>query len=379
MKPVRILHTSDVHIGARFEFLGARGEEQREAVRAAFGRITQLCKSQGYDLLLIAGDLFESAYQVSERDLAFTIGALSETGGCRTVILPGSHDFWAPGTVYERERDRFEASGAVHLVTPERTSIVFDDLSLAVHARALTTPAAPELSVADLEPEGFCSWNILMVHGSVEGAAGINEPGDNRIDLKDLRKGFDYVALGHWHSYLVVRDSDPPVLYSGAPELLARDQRGSGAAVSVTLSDGRAVYERVPVGIRRIERHRLDCTGLDATEGLVRAVLAGVPEDPDAVLELSFTGVIGVEAAIDPALAVDELESHYFSVRLAGPGPDRAISREDLESVPEASVAGRFVRDLTARIEGAGEGEREELEEALQIGYQLFMGRNPLG
>jgi len=378
MKQIRLLHTSDIHIGARFDFLGSKGDRQREAIRNAFTRIAGMAGGEGFDLLLIAGDLFDSAYQVAESDLAFVLGALAGTGGCRTVILPGSHDFWAPGGVYEREMDRFEAAGDVTLLTPERPRAVFDDLSVAVTGAVLTVPNAPAVPIAGIKPDARYSRNILMLHGSVTGAAGVSEPGDNAIEFETLEGGFDYVALGHWHSYLVVAEA-PHAVYSGSPELIARDQRGAGAAVSVVLSERGSAVERVPIGVRRVRRHTVDCTALRTTEGLVRKVVEGVAPDGDTVLELAFSGVVAADAAMDPALAVRELESRYFSVRLSGDPPERFIPQEELLTVPGDSVAGRFVRLMLERIDGARSAERRELEEALQIGYQLFRGRNPLG
>ncbi|MCK4235477.1 MAG: hypothetical protein KAX38_00060, partial [Candidatus Krumholzibacteria bacterium] len=123
----------------------------------------------------------------------------------------------------------------------------------------------------------------------------------------------------------------------------------------------------------------VDCTGLGTTEELVGKVKERVPEDADLVVELSITGLIGTDAVIDPALVLDELGGNYFSVRLSGKRPEREISKDDLLKVPEGTVAGKFVRVLLERIEEASGNEREELEEALQIGYQLFRGRSPLG
>ena len=81
MNSIRILHTADVHIGAPFEFLGGRGKDQRTAVREAFKRITGMASGEGFQVLLIAGDLFEAAYSVSDGDLSFVIGCIEGMGG----------------------------------------------------------------------------------------------------------------------------------------------------------------------------------------------------------------------------------------------------------------------------------------------------------
>jgi len=52
---------------------------------------------------------------------------------------------------------------------------------------------------------------------------------------------------------------------------------------------------------------------------------------------------------------------------------------EELIAVPADTVAGAFVRGMMKRIEGAGEDERDLYEEALQLGYQMFKGRDLIG
>jgi DNA repair exonuclease SbcCD nuclease subunit len=375
-----MLHTADVHIGAPFEFLGAKGGDQRAAVRETFARIARMAVEGEFHLLLIAGDLFHSAYAIGERDLSFVAGALGEASeGCTVVILPGSHDYWAPGTVFEREKSRLEAGGGVHVLSPGNTTVLLPGLSAAVHGNALTAPSGTDSPLANLSPSGDVRWNIAIAHGSVEGASAAAEPSDHPICRSDLEVGFDYYALGHWHSYNVIRSGGAPVIYAGSPELIARDQKGAGSVAAVTLTAEGAAARRIRVGRRRVEAVSVDCTGLAATEELVGRIKSKMPESDDLVIELTLTGVIGSDAAIDPLLAVEELSRSYFSVRLSGGKPEREISRERLLLVPPETVAGRFVRILLERMEGSPEEERDVLTEALQLGYQLFQGRNPLG
>lgn len=381
MNSIRILHTADVHIGAPFEFLGGRGKDQRVAVREAFKRITTMASGEGFQVLLIAGDLFEAAYSVSDSDLSFVIGCIEGMGDVvQTVILPGSHDYWAAGTAFERERGRFEKGGNVHLLTPGARTIRFDDISLAVHGGALTSNAGSDDPLSGLAPSDDFRWNIAMAHGSVAGASAAGEPGEHPIHIEKAAAGFDYIALGHWHSYREIRASGPPVIYSGAPELIARDQRGAGSAVAVILSADGVATEQVRIGTRRVVRHSLDCTGIATNEEVIGRVLSDLQAGDETVLELAFTGVVGIEAVIDPAgIAADLEDRGFFSVRIASGMPAREIDREELLAVPEETVPGRFIRLMLEKIEDASGEEREMCEQALQIGYQLFRGRNPFG
>ena len=377
---IRLLHLSDVHIGARFLFLGAKGDEQRRALREALERAVALARDGGYAALLVAGDLFDSAFASGESEVSFVVSALAAAGpACRVVVLPGSHDCWIPGSIFERERDRFESRGNVRILSPDRPSVEFAELSLAVHGRALESPAGVPRALAGLAPSARVRWNVCLAHGSVEGAGAPLDANEEPIRLGDLAPGFDYVALGHWHSHLVVPGTTPLAAYSGSPEIIARDQRGAGSVIAVTLSDAPARIERIPVGRRRVERASVDCSGARTTEELVERVGRAVPPDPDCILELALTGVVGLEAAFDAGVPPAALAERYFSVRLAGPGPSREIPREELLAAPAETIAGGFVRTMLERIDAAPPDERALLEEALQIGVQLLAGRDPLG
>ena len=60
---VRLLHTADVHLGARHADLGDRAATQRERQFAAFTATIDLALAEKVDLVLIAGDLFDSNVQ----------------------------------------------------------------------------------------------------------------------------------------------------------------------------------------------------------------------------------------------------------------------------------------------------------------------------
>jgi DNA repair exonuclease SbcCD nuclease subunit len=328
----------------------------------------------------IAGDLFDSTFGSSDADVSFVAGCLAEAGpACRVIILPGSHDYYAPGSVYERERRRFEGAGNVHILSPERKTIELRECSLAVHGLACVSNVRLESAFAGLVPHREQRWNVCLAHGSVEGCSAGLEAHETPLRIAELERGFDYVALGHWHSHLVVREKSPLVVYSGSPEIIARDQQGSGFIVAVALSKDGPSIDRIPVGKRRFERRSIDCTPLRSTEEFVRRVLETVPPDPNVILELSLSGVIGIESVLDPDRGGAEIERHYFSVRFLGKGPSREITRDELLRVPEDTVAGAFIRRMLQKIDSAPVERRELYEEALQLGYQLFKGRDLIG
>ena len=102
MAGLRLLHTADVHLGAPFGFLGRRGREHREQLKATFSRVIDLAITSQVDALLIAGDLFHSPYPQPGLvgEVVYQLRRL-DSEGIWTLLVRGTHDRMLPGGVYE--------------------------------------------------------------------------------------------------------------------------------------------------------------------------------------------------------------------------------------------------------------------------------------
>ena len=57
---VKILHCADLHIGAELSFLKNNAASRQAEILNTLKKITRICSGQGIELLIIAGDLFDS-------------------------------------------------------------------------------------------------------------------------------------------------------------------------------------------------------------------------------------------------------------------------------------------------------------------------------
>src|SRR6187549_2941868 len=98
---LRIIHTADVHLGARHDDLGEQASAQRERQFAAFTAAVDLALAEKVDLFLIAGDLFDSNVQ-PKRSVERVAAQLQRLGASkiRTVIIPGTHDCYDRSSIY---------------------------------------------------------------------------------------------------------------------------------------------------------------------------------------------------------------------------------------------------------------------------------------
>ncbi|HXG26686.1 MAG TPA: DNA repair exonuclease [Candidatus Binatia bacterium] len=381
---LRLLHTADVHLGARHADLGDRAANQRERQFAAFVATIDLALAEKVDLVLIAGDLFDSNTQPkrSVERAAAQIERLVEAR-IRVVIAPGTHDVYDRASIY-RAYDMPALAGAVgsDLVTvldPDHPEVHLKPLDLIVHGRCYATKRAPRSPLAALDVSGDdrATWHVGLLHASIA-IEGRTEHDDVVITTQEIAEShLDYLALGHWHSFAKGKAGQTVYAYSGAPEPVALDQDRAGHALLVTLDmvEGRkgVIVEERRVGKTRFERLQLDAATVGTQPALVEQLAARA--DPDLVLDVELIGVRPDALDLHVEEVEAELADRFLKIRVrdrsVAPLPDGPIASPD-------TVLGAFIRDLEARIaesEAAQDVETAgELRDALRLGRLLLSG-----
>ena len=220
MAGLSLLHTSDVHLGAAFGFLGPVGRDHRDQLKSTLSRIVDLALTSHVDALLIVGDLFDTAYPhpglVGE--VIYQLQRL-DSEGIWTLITPGTHDRLQPGGVYDRE----ELSQLSHLhvfTEKEMKPFRLEGLDLTVYGRA-TTPEGVDV-LSGFRADGGSKWQVGMVHASYV-VPGKVERDEMMVSEDSISAcGLDYLALGHWHSVADYSRGSVTAFYSGPPEPLER-------------------------------------------------------------------------------------------------------------------------------------------------------------
>jgi DNA repair exonuclease SbcCD nuclease subunit len=99
-RPFRLLHTSDVHLGAYDFGSGAHQEERRALSEERFRSVIDVGIAERVDLFVIAGDFFDHA-RVGEETLRFAAAEIARLEA-PTVLVPGNHDHVGQRSVYDR-------------------------------------------------------------------------------------------------------------------------------------------------------------------------------------------------------------------------------------------------------------------------------------
>ena len=127
-KPLRLVHTSDVHLGM---------EDRHDLATGAFGRVVDGVQALDADMLLVVGDLFDNA-RVSDELVEYFVDQVRRLD-VPVVVLPGNHDLYDSTSVYHR--DPFaDIPGNLHVFTDHEGEVLdFPALGLSLWGRAMRT------------------------------------------------------------------------------------------------------------------------------------------------------------------------------------------------------------------------------------------------
>ena len=350
---LHILHAADLHLDAPFASLPAhKAAERRAEQRDLIGRLADLARTRGADLVLLSGDLFDSADTYAETTQALA-RALGQTG-CPVFIAPGNHDYFTLRSPYSAlhwpENVHIFRSAALEAV--ERP-----DLGCAVHGAAFTAPAREDSPLSGFAAPGDGLIHLGVLHGEVDGKGRYGP-----IPRADIAaSGLAYLALGHVHAGSGLQwEGGTAWAYPGCPEGRGFDELGDKGVLYVEAEPGSCRAEFVPLCRRRYQILSVDVTGAEDLAAAVRAALP--PDTAEDIYRILLTGERGAEA-LDLEGLTWALAPRFYGLTLR----DRTrVQRAVWDRMEEDTLTGLFLRLMAARCRA--EPENEILQQAVRFG-----------
>ncbi len=229
---MRFIHASDWHIGNYFyNFSKVENEDLSKGRFKTLESIFRYADKQKISLMLVAGDQFDSnEIDLSEVREVFNI--IKSYPQIRVVMITGNHDPMSANSIYDRIGSDSVPSNLT--LVKDNEIIYLEDIFCKIFASSLKDKNGKENPVEWIDEkneEHF--FRIALCHGSakIEGKYAENDfpiP----LDIASI-KNLDYVAAGHFHSFLKINDR---FFYSGSPEQL--QFKDEGFALDVFLEKG---------------------------------------------------------------------------------------------------------------------------------------------
>lgn len=364
---MKILHCADLHLDGSFSGLDPiTSERRREEQRELFKSLMCLVRNHRIDLVLIAGDLFDSGF-TSVKTVHFVADMLSKLS-CPVVISPGNHDPYTKGGLYS-----CEFSENVHIFdSEEMSSFDFPDLGVTVYGYAFTSARYerdPLENSVKVNPERF---NILCAHADTASAISRYAP----ITPRDFTDSpFGYAALGHIHNAPEIENLGGTVVaYSGCLEGRSFDETDFGGVILLDVTEGEIRCERVRVARHRYMIEQIDVTGAEsdgevADKILRRAAVCSYKED--TALRVILTGSVPPSYTPSPSHVAEKITGLYKIEIIDDTVPlyDADVLMEDM------SVRGEYFRTLVRKMKEGTPDERKIAVQALRIGLCALEGK----
>ncbi len=214
-RPLRFVHTSDIHLDAYIESSEERWEHRRTLIRETFQRLLQRTREVEADVLFIAGDVFDSR-KARDETVVWFLEQIAALAPLPVVAINGNHDLLGDQTAIYSRHDVTAVPNLHFLLDTEGARVEVNGLDLVCWGRGYDGVHGfrPLEGLPDRSDE---RWHVALAHGHL-----VREPHDHYRSLlihpgEIAASGYDYVALGHWEPHEDV--SQPPVaaVYSGAP------------------------------------------------------------------------------------------------------------------------------------------------------------------
>jgi len=376
---MRLLHTSDWHLGRAFHrvnMLGAQAE--------FIGHLVATVRERDVDVVVVAGDVYDRAVPPLAAVELFddALHRLADEG-IPTVMISGNHDSArrlgvGAGLIGRAGIHLRTDPGAcaTPVLIPDATgdvafyglpylepALVKDQFGVSKAGHEAVLAAAMDRVRADLAGRPPGTRSVVLAHAFVTGGQASDSERDITVGgvaavPSGVFDGVDYVALGHLHGSQVISER---VRYSGSPlpySFSEADHRKSMWLVELD-ADGFATAERVDCPVPRpLARIRGELEDLLARPGLavheeswIEATLTDPvrPDDPMARLTERFPHTLSL--AFDPQRGPEDPDVSYaqrlkgrddqqiaedFVTHVRGAGPDereRAVLREALDAV----------------------------------------------
>jgi DNA repair exonuclease SbcCD nuclease subunit len=370
---LKILHTADIHLGAKFSGLGNKGASQREQLRATFKNVIATAINERVSIVLIAGDLFDANQQPQRNiDLVIEQFNLLNQNNIPVCLIPGTHDSLDSSSIYRKVDFEGKCSNLKIFADENISCKEYPGLDLTVYGKPNLSNRSYISPLKGLKRSTSTKFHIAVAHGSFyipEKIAG----DDHVFRLEEVKaSGMDYLALGHWHRVYSCSEK-PPAWYSGPPEWIP-DQTEKGGVLLISLSDtGEVKVEPKKLGLRDYDEVEIDMSEIQDLAKLKVRISEGANQN--LVRKATLKGLRDAELIINPEELETEVGEKFFHISVMDKShPKSGEVTEDEERL----IRNRFIKLMAGQIEGSEGEERDIAENALQYGVALLDGKEVL-
>lgn len=349
---MKFIHISDLHLGKKPDKGRKWSEKRSEELFESFKSVLTVCDELQIDLLLIAGDLYDTPPTEKElRKLDVELKRLYKT---KTVIIAGSSDYMSEDSAWSK----FDfSSNIIVLPAGKATNAYIEDLNVCVTGFSYAKPEYKERILEKLNPGREGAYNILLGHG---GDATHMPFSSERL----ARKNFDYIALGYIHKVKHILKNK--MAFSGSLEPLDYTETGKhGYIYGEVDEEGRTGITWVPCNKRSYVNTTVKLDSSMNSQAISAAVEKKILSlGRDNIYRIMLKGKIDSKVEIDLSV----IKTNYYINQII----NRTEEYYDLDKLMQENrnnIVGRFIKSMSD-----DETENEDIrKKAMRYGIDALL------
>lgn len=358
---MNFIHIADMHFDCPFVNLSDKenmGDLRRLEQRKVFKKIIEYIKENHIENLFISGDLYEQKF-IKKSTIEYINNLFKEIEDTQIYIAPGNHDPFIKNSYY----NKFVWNKNVKIFNSEIEKISLNNAN--IYGFGFNDFYCTNSKIADINLDEKEKLNILVMHGTIDGAS-IEEKQYNSISKKDLEeKGFNYVAMGHIHKLDYNTKENQRIVYPGSTISLGFDELGRHGMIVGNLDKENIELKFVPLDESKFIEINLDVTDIISKEELIEKINDLKIQDNEFV-KITLTGTRNFE--------IDHYELYKLNLN------DRIIKiknktkmKYDLEKISNTNtLKGLFAKEMLNKINSQeiNKEQKDIIEKAIEIGME---------
>lgn len=325
---MKFIHSADIHLGSKINSLPKTiADSIKSEIRKAFIRMVDYAKQQNINVIVLAGDVFDSDSPF-KKDKEFFYDVVEANQEIDFLYLRGNHD----SVHYSAEMPK-------NLKTFSDTWSAYSYGDTRFWGLEMTNENCTSFySTLALPKDGK---NIVILHGNTTSSMGKID-----INLSKLKnKNIDYLALGHYHTYTSgVIDARGCLAYSGCLVGRGFDEIGKKGFLVIDTEDDFS-RDFIPCAQFEIVEKIVNISGSTSAYEACLKVENALGECANSVVQVLLVGELDEEIE-DLAKDVEDYLSNrcaYVQVK------DHTTKKINIHAYDgDVSIRGEFVRSVYA-------------------------------
>lgn len=359
---MKFIHIADMHFDSPFVNLSDKdimGDLRRLEQRKAFKKVIEYIKENDIKYLFISGDLYEHKY-VKKSTIEYINNLFKEIPETKILISPGNHDPKIKNSYY----NKFEWNDNVKIFGSKIEKVELPEVD--IYGYGFDDFYCTDSGIENFEIENKNKINILVIHGTLDGAS-IEEKQYNSMTKKMLKqKGFDYIALGHIHKKDYDSEENQNIVYPGSTISLGFDELGEHGMILGEVEKESINLKFIPLDEEKFIEINLDISDLFSVEELIEKINS-LEIKENQYVKIILIGNRNFEINIYELLKFIE-NKKIIKIK------NKTKLGYDLDKISnETTLKGLFAKEMKEKLNCITNAEEKEIiEKAIEVGFEAL-------